>query len=572
MTNIGLTITSFLVIIAVAILLQRVKTLSSSFVLIIYSFVFVTTFASVLHVLYAPYIIGASLILYVAIAYGLRAPVLELETKGNRNLYLLLSLYVLLFAFQVLQDFIGSQDARVIYLPISRLIFENPDLQTNMYYEEVPSYSNYLGYPPALTGLCTVFYWIFGGVSAEIAGLVPSIFFIGFLMVLFKWCEDAGVNTVTAAVLLLLSPIFIEKCSWFCYEGPLLFSTTLLFYSIWKFSTERDEKYLFYAMVGSCMALMFKYTGAFFTLALVYYILRNGSLSRRICILFLAIHLPCIAWYARNIYYFGNPVLPFLNFLTSDPTLRTWLDATWLLAHQEAHRKWNLLLFNVLILPISLPALVAWALVFPFSRLRKNNVYCLSYILFCIFLPMWLSFNTDMRYLMPFYGVALIQLSILLRNYYDMPKSPLDTYFGPKGRVALFSFVLVIVLCLQFIYSKKILPDRISPDMNAVSFLKNYEGADKNTRIFTDADHVIGWKTGWMVFDPTIPKFSLDFLEARSEQDFYTLMEKYDIKYVVNHPWSSPWEEDTFSVIERNHERFRQILDERGLKIWKVLY
>lgn len=185
---------------------------------------------------------------------------------------------------------------------------------------------------------------------------------------------------------------------------------------------------------------------------------------------------------------------------------------------------------------------------------------------------MWLSFNTDMRYLMPFYGVALIQLSILLRNYYDMPKSPLDTYFGPKGRVALFSFVLVIVLCLQFIYSKKILPDRISPDMNAVSFLKNYEGADKNTRIFTDADHVIGWKTGWMVFDPTIPKFSLDFLEARSEQDFYTLMEKYDIKYVVNHPWSSPWEEDTFSVIERNHERFRQILDERGLKIWKVLY
>lgn len=277
-------------------------------------------------------------------------------------------------------------------------------------------------------------------------------------------------------------------------------------------------------------------------------------------------------WYVRNIYYFGNPVLPFFNFLTSDTVLRSWLDAVWLLAHQEAHRKWELLFFNILILPVSLPILVIWAMIFPFTNLRRNEVYCLSYILFCIFLPMWISYNTDIRYLVPFYGVALLQLSVVLKEYSEQRQLSLSTYIGPTGRIALFLFSLGLLLCGQTFYIKKILPDRISPDMDAIRFLKDSEGTDKNTRIFTDTDHVMTWKTGWTVFDPTVPILAPDFLEARKMQDFYALMNKYGIKYVINHPWTSPWEKDTFSVIERDHEHFAQILDDGSIKIWKVLY
>lgn len=568
----SLAITNFLVIIAAAILLQRVKKISSSFVLIIYSFVFVITVASILHLLYASYIIGASLILYGVITHWLKAPELELDTKGHRNLYLLLSLCIPLFTFQVLQGFIGGQDARTAYLPMSRLLFENPDLQTKLYYEEIPLYSRRLGFPPVLIGLCTTFYSIFGKVGAEIAGLVPSIFFVGFLTVLFRWCEDAGARTTTAAVLVLFSPILIEKCSWFYFECPLLFSTTLLFYSIWKFSVDGEEKYLFYAMMGSCMALMFKYTGIFFTLMLVYYILRNRGLDRRIWILFFVIHLPCMMWYLRNIYYFGNPVLPYLNFLTSDEVFRSWQNAATLLVFQEAHQKWNPLLFNILILPISLPALVVWAVIFPFTSLRKNKVHCLSYVLFCIFLPMWLSFNTDARYLIPFYGAVLLQLSVTLKDYSQQHQLSLSTYTGPKGRVALFLFSLTLILCLQFIYVKRIFPDHVSPDMDVISFLRNKEGVDKSALIFTDTDHVIAWNTGWTVFEPAVPKLAPDFLEARKTKNFYALMNKYCIKYVVNHPWISPWEDDTFSAIERDHEHFVKILDNGSIKIWKVLY
>lgn len=572
MTDASLAITNFVVIIAAVILLQRVKRVSNSFVLIIYTFVLVVTVASILHSLYAYYIIGASVVVYIGLAYVLKAPLLELDTKGRHDLLLVLSLCISLFAFQVLQHFIGIQDARVTYLPMSRLLFESPYLQTKSFYEEVPSFSNYLGYPPALIGLCTVFYSIFGGVSAEIAGLVPSIFFVGFLLVLFKWCEDAGVSTITAAVLLLLSPILIEKCSWFCYESPLLFSTTLLFYSIWKFSTEGEEKYLFCAMMGSCLALMFKYTGIFFTFALVYYILRNRVLDRRLCILFLVIHLPCIIWYVRNIYYFGSPVSPFLNFLTSDPLLRSWLDATWLVAHQEAHRQWHLLLFNILILPVSLPVLMLWAIVFLFTRLRENEVYFLSFVLFCTFLLLCFSFNTDIRYLVPFYGIALVQFSVVLEDFYRCRQLSLGTYFGSTGRIILFVSLLTVVLCLQFVYTKKILPDRISPNMTAINFLKNNEDVKNGTRIFTDTDHVMLWKTRWTVFDLTVPKLVPDFLEVRKTQDYFSLMAKYDIKYVVNHPWVSPWEESTFSIIERDNKHFAQILDDGGVRIWKVLY
>lgn len=572
MTDTGLAITNFVVIVAAAILLQRFKRMSNPFVLIIYSSVLVVTAASVLHSLYAYYIIGASVAIYIGIAYVLKAPLLELGTKGRYDLFLIMSLCIPFFTFQVLQHFIGIQDARVTYLPMSRLLFESPCLQTEPFYEEVPSFSNYLGYPPALIGLCTVFYSIFGGVSAEIAGLVPSIFFVGFLLVLFKWCEDASVSPVTAAVLLLFSPILIEKCSWFCHEGPLLFSTTLLFYSIWKFSTEGAEKYLFYAMIGSCLALMFKYTGVFFALALIYYILQSGVLNRRLFILFFAIHLPCIIWYARNVYYFGSPVSPFLNALTSDPNLRSWLDAAWLVAHEEAHRQWHLLLFNILITPVSLPVLVIWAIAFPFTSLRENKVYFLSFILFCALLPLWIGFNTDIRYLVPFYGIALVQFSTVLEDFCRRRQLSLGIYLGPAGRIMLFVSSIFIVLCLQFIYVERILPDRISPGMAAVNLLENNEDAKKDTRIFTDTDHVILWKTRWAVFDPTVPKLAPDFLEARKTQDYFGLMVKYNIKYVVNHPWVSPWEESVFSIIEKDTKHFARMPDAGGAKIWKVQY
>lgn len=177
-----------------------------------------------------------------------------------------------------------------------------------------------------------------------------------------------------------------------------------------------------------------------------------------------------------------------------------------------------------------------------------------------------------MRYLLPFYGVAVLQLSVILKDYSKRYQLSFDTYTGPNGKTALFLFSLSIILFLQFIYVRKIFPDHISPDMAAIKFLKDNEGADKNIRIFTDTDHIIAWKTRWTVFCPAVAKLAPDFLAARKAQDFYTLMKKYGIAYVVNHPWISPWEVDAFSVIERDREHFMQILNNGGIKIWKVLY
>jgi len=541
------------------------------FLIFSYSLACAVTLGSIFQNLYPSYVLLLTLVIFLGMAAGLKTNGLALTCCNGWSLFLLSLLYLSFVSFQVLEGFLEGQDGRAMYLPMSRLLSQEPNLPPEWYYEALPNFSICTGYPPALIGITSLLFNLSGSTAEELAAFVPAVFFIGFLTVLLQWCKEEEVSIAIPAGLVLLSPFFIEKLSWFGYESPLVFSTTLLVYALWKFSKNNNDQYLFYAMLGSALALMSKYTGFCFTLLLMFYILRWKGVDKKVWGTFFLIHLVPALWYLRNVYYFGSPVPPFLNFLTLDPQFRTDWEGHWLLGHEEAHVADHKRLINLALNSISIPLLLLWAAIFPFTAIKKEVVYKGVHTLFCVFLFFWLTYNPDMRYIMPFYGVALVHLSGWTQGILKR-KVPAILALSPLNWGIIIFTLFLSNLCGQYVYTRHIHPDRITPSLRAMRFLVEEERAGTGTRVFTDTDHILAWRAGWVVFDPATPKLAPDFLKARGQKDFYGLMSRYSIQYIINHPWNSPWEEDVFTALERDSQHFKEVYkDTTGVRVWRVM-
>jgi hypothetical protein len=550
--------------------LSKGREVATFFTLLVYSLTCATTLASIFQCLYLSHVLILTLTILLGMVFGLKIGSLDL-TCGDRWGLLLCVLYLSFFSFQFLEGFLGGQDGRSAYLPMSRLLSQRHAFPTSWYDEALPNFSPYVGYPPALMTITSLLFHLTGTTTEELTALVPAVFFIGFLIILLQWCKEEEVSLTIPVSLLLLSPLFIEKFSWFGFEAPLVFGTTLLAYSLWKFSRGSNDQYLLFAMVGSSIALMSKYTGFFFTVLLIFCILKWKGFDKKVWGILLLIHLTPALWYLRNIYYYGNPVPPFLTFLTIDPQFRTGSEGYWLLGHEEAHIAHHKRLINLALNSSSIPFLFLWASIFPFAAKRKELVYLGLYVLFCVFLLFWLTFSPDVRYIMPFYGVAIVHLSLLTQEALRQRTPNLHNWMLINS-VAILLTLLFSNLCVQYVYVRHIFPDHISPILGAMKFLVEEEGAKPGTKIFTDTDHILAWQAKWVVFDPATLGLTADFQKAREQKDLYGLMRKYRIQYVINHPWQCPWEEGAFDLIERDNQHFIEIYrDTNNVTVWKVV-
>ncbi|MHC0039883.1 hypothetical protein, partial [Pseudoneobacillus sp. C159] len=64
-----------------------------------------------------------------------------------------------------------------MYLPMSRLLSQEPNLPPEWYYEALPNFSICTGYPPALIGITSLLFNLSGSTAEELAAFVPAVFF-----------------------------------------------------------------------------------------------------------------------------------------------------------------------------------------------------------------------------------------------------------------------------------------------------------------------------------------------------------------------------------------------------------
>lgn len=570
--KISIVLINLFICIGLAVVFLHIKEGLTLFVRFYYCLSSVIVITSIFHYPYPSpsNVLGLTLFFFIILTYKLRG--LALISMPRHTLLPALLVYLSFLVFQILEGFMGNQATRTEALPMSRLLFERTDLPTQLYYEDLPYHTAFLSYSPVLTKLGALSFSLFRQATEEATGLIPAAFFLGFLGVLWKWCEEKRVTITLTAILLIASPFFLEKFSWFHYDSPLIFSATWLFFMLWKYSREKADRFLYYAMIGSCLGLLSKHTSIVFTGLLVAYIFENKRLDKKTWGLFVIFHLPAIFWYSRNIYYLGDPIMPYLKFL-SEPTLRSWLDAHRLLEHEG----WNKLL-NLALVPVLLPLMLFWIVAFPLSdKLRSDVFFRRSYVLFCLFSPVWFLYNLDIRHIMPFYGMALVQIGSLLQTSMQAPHQSergesiyryIRYLLQPVAPLCL----VIIMVPAQAFYVKRIFPDHVSPHLRAAEFLQNEEKAGPKTKIFADTDHILAWRGDYIVFYITVPKFAPDFLKAQEEGDFYNLFRRYGIKYAINHPWKSRFEDKVFDAIRKDTRHFKEIYrDDVGTEIWKVL-
>jgi len=288
-------------------------------------------------------------------------------------------LIAICFAFQLHESFIGGQDSVSVYLPMSRFAANHHSFLTDWRDNPDPdAIALWSSYPPLLYGLGATLFLASGMQNEKVTAVIPVFLFLFFLICLFRWSEDDNRPVNLLALLLISSPVFIERFSWFFQECLLVFSTTLLFYMLWKYSKERQDIYIKYAMIASSLGLMSKYTGIFFTIFLAVFLIYNKRFDRKIVPSLIITHLLPAMWYIRNVWYFGNPFSfqAATNFLTLYPSVK---ESAAFLA--DIYKGYGFLTpFNFALAFILLTWLPLWIILRIFSERRflrydKTNFY-----------------------------------------------------------------------------------------------------------------------------------------------------------------------------------------------------
>lgn len=554
------------------------KKIFSVFIFLVYSLCFATTFALIFQKFYLWFIFLVSAVVFFLVIRLLGKDTIDFEIP-RRAWKWFCFLLILCISFQILEGYAGGQDARTDYLPLSRYIFTYRSFPSKWTIPE--SYDLMLlktAYPPLLCGLGGLTFLLVRSAREWVVSFIPTIFFVGFLVVIFRWCSDEKVNPDYVGLLLLLSPFFIERNSWFYSEGIFVFASTLVLYSLLKFYKEKREIYLYYAMIGSCIGMLNKYTGVFFTLFVVLVLLYYEKLNAKVWFLFLLLHFPVLGWYVRNSYIFGNPIPPLMNFLTVNQEVKVAVDSLALIARGSGYNRPIQLIGNFLIVPF----LPLWFVLEAKSQLRKRGSFYLHFFLIFIgysLIVFSLAPAKDFRYFMPFYGISVMRLGSFIEqkiNNSNLLRRLNATKFfcfeSRKVTNVVYGGIFLLVLSLQTIYIKYISVDRIAPYRRAIAFLAEKENAGEGTRIFVDTDHGFRWYGKYFVLDPTQVFFSEDFLKHLSRRDYLSLFKRYRVQYVVNSPWESPWENSLFNYVSKDEKNFQKIyVDEKStMTIWKV--
>lgn len=555
-------------------LLFRIKKAFPVFILFSYSLVFASTVVATLDGFHPIPIFILATVLTTLLWYFLGFRYLDFSVS-KKSFFIATFLLLSFVGFQVQEHFVGGQDAVSDYLPFCRYVSTYHVYPTDRADADNPYLSQRLGYPPAIIELGSLVFMATGVEKEWMASIVPTIFFLAFLIIVFRWAEEEGVNPNILGFFIFTTPFFIERGSWFFSEIIVTFSVTLMFYMLYKHSQKNEYIYIAYGMLAAVLAIMSKVTGVFFIAFVIFYLVWNKELTRRNCLIFLILGLPYLVWSGRSLYYLTSPMYPYLNFLTLDKEITDYGKCFWILDEEISHRSARNTIINIGMIPL----LFVWAIIFPMSEKFKDTFFRYKYYFFLVYLFLWFTVfqSRDVRLIMLFYGSVLVLLAIHLREYYLKSQWAYRTAEYIEHRInrtvyflGVYISLLVITLFFQHIYITKIFPDHLSPTFEAIRFLTHEEGAQKGTRLYTDTEHGLTWYGNYTVFHPLEPFFSKEIIECRKSLDPYELFKKYDIKYAINHPWKGPWD-GIFSVIDKDNTHFKKVYRSDNLTIWKLV-
>ena len=229
-------------------------------------------------------------------------------------------IYVLLLIGVLTQwstDFRFTQDSRVYYMPLARLLSKInyvPSLLTPEIGKISPIILGYqVSYPPTLVGLGALTIRIIGISSSYILSVVPLTFyslFVTFCVLLWK-CQKVSVYLCTI-IFPMMSPLYYYSSA-FLEECVLMFAVTGFFYFFLRKDDMRASIFCGLISVSRMYGIAFPFL---YGIKLLY-----QRKFKELSTLFI-FTVPSLLWILRNVKVFGNPFYPAMVTYTVDEYYR----------------------------------------------------------------------------------------------------------------------------------------------------------------------------------------------------------------------------------------------------------
>jgi hypothetical protein len=245
-------------------------------------------------------------------------------------------------------------------------------------------------YPPG-TQLAATFLYVFAGSANDFYyRLLPPIFSIATLLVVYKFTREVTKNrtaSVFAASALTLIPYFWELFIMESYLMVLTFLVTMSSYFLYKAYAGNSADQRKFEIVGSFFcgfAALTSYIGLLaFGILLVYAVHKKVGLKRFFCLIGMPL---CVAlpWYLRNLVLLGSPVYPFGGIgKYLDPLLHSLTSMHFQQYQLLPENAWTLMVYKVCIV-----LLVIGVVLFSFSKKRKDFPLTLALYLLLVSLSL----------------------------------------------------------------------------------------------------------------------------------------------------------------------------------------
>jgi len=225
-----------------------------------------------------------------------------------------IAIFVFLYQKNTFPPF--SDDTLSTYLPWARTIVNE---------HVIPAFhfgSNYryvIHYPPFLYTNIAFLFSFFGEYYDSITAAIPILYTCFFILLIVNWSKEYSDGTVPFFVLLsLLSSLLFVHVNFLLLQEPiLLFFVTSSFYFLFKYIKTKETTFLALLSVSSALSSLTKYSGVviaviLFCVLIITWIKDKKEISK-ILMVFPVTHIPAILWAIRNIYFFNNPVYPYLG-------------------------------------------------------------------------------------------------------------------------------------------------------------------------------------------------------------------------------------------------------------------
>lgn len=258
---------------------------------------------------------------------------------------------------------------------------------------------------------------LFGFANWVIAAL-PFFFAAATGLLIYLWLSEKGVKKVYiifGILLLLTTPIFLDKGGEIGQEPMILFFFTAFFYYLEKFQRTSDPVYFLLIFLSATLAGVSKMSGLILFLPLGWLFIQNIKFKKSYLCLFLT--FPLFLWLLRNYIIFDNPILPLLNGLLKGRCYNLILAADQIFQNFKV-AFWDNVSARLAEVLTSLFAFFFPLIILSFYEFWKKRKiqYVLSFLVLLLLNLLILADIGYVRYLMPFLGVLVVYAVVGLKE------------------------------------------------------------------------------------------------------------------------------------------------------------